>query len=41
MNWIYDYQIDLDTSLELLDNHMVILKLLIKPIKNLEFVEIK
>ncbi len=37
---IYEYKVDLDTSLNLLDNNMVLLTVYFKPMKFLEFVEL-
>ncbi len=37
---IYEYKIHLDTSLQLLDNNMVLLTVYFKPMKYLEFVEL-
>lgn len=37
---IYEYKIDLDTSLHLLDNNMVILTVYFKPMKYIEFIDL-
>ncbi len=37
---IFDYKVDLDTSVELIDNNMVLLTVSFKPMKYLEFIDL-